>query len=73
LRRDPRSIKGRCSACRFLGICNGNLRARAESYFGDFLAPDPACYLSDLEIGIAPGTPASRAAAEFPVPVQGVE
>lgn len=71
LRRDPRQIKGRCSACRFLGICNGNLRARAESYFGDFLAPDPACYLSDLEIGIDPGTPQARAAAEFPVPVQG--
>jgi radical SAM protein with 4Fe4S-binding SPASM domain len=72
LRLDPRPIKGRCSGCRFLGLCNGNLRARAESYFGDFMAPDPACYLTDAEIGIKPGTPYARAAAEWPVPVQSV-
>jgi radical SAM protein with 4Fe4S-binding SPASM domain len=70
LRRKPRPIKGRCSVCRFRGLCNGNLRARAESYFDDFLAPDPACYLTDAEIGIRPGTPQARAAAEWPVPVQ---
>lgn len=72
MRRSPRPVKGRCSGCRFLGLCNGNLRARAESYFGDFLAPDPACYLTDEEIGIREGTPEARAAAEFPVPVQGI-
>lgn len=70
MRLAPRPIKGRCSGCRFLGLCNGNLRARAESYFGDFLAPDPACYLTDAEIGIKPGTAQARAAAEWPVPVQ---
>jgi radical SAM protein with 4Fe4S-binding SPASM domain len=58
-------LKGRCAGCRFLEICNGNLRVRAERYFGDFLAPDPACYLTDEEIGVRPG-----AAAEWPVPVQ---
>jgi radical SAM protein with 4Fe4S-binding SPASM domain len=73
LRASPRPIKGRCSACRFLPLCNGNLRARAESYFGDFLAPDPACYLTDAEIGIQPRTAAARAAAEWPVPVQSVQ
>jgi radical SAM protein with 4Fe4S-binding SPASM domain len=72
LRRDPRPIKGRCSDCQFFGMCNGNLRARAESYFGDFLAPDPACYLTDEEIGIEPGTHRARIAAEWPVPVQGI-
>ena len=70
LRMNPRPIKGRCSACRFLELCNGNLRARAESYFGEFLGPDPACYLTDAEIGIQPGTPEAQAAAEWPVPVQ---
>jgi radical SAM protein with 4Fe4S-binding SPASM domain len=63
-------LKGRCGGCQFLDMCNGNLRARAESYFGDFLAPDPACYLTDEEIGIAPGTPAAEEAAAWPVPVQ---
>jgi hypothetical protein len=29
-----------------------NLRARAESYYGDPWAEDPACYLSDEELGI---------------------
>ena len=63
-------LKGRCSSCRYLEICNGNLRVRAERYFGDFLAPDPACYLTDEEIGIRPGSAAAAEAARFPAPVQ---
>jgi len=63
-------LKGRCRVCKWLDICNGNLRVRAERYFGDFLAPDPACYLTDEEIGVAPGTPAAAEAAKWPVPVQ---
>jgi len=47
--RRPR-LKGRCARCRWLDICNGNFRARAEAVYGDFWAPDPACYLSDEEI-----------------------
>ncbi|MEJ5297817.1 MAG: hypothetical protein WHZ52_07270, partial [Armatimonadota bacterium] len=46
-------LKGRCGGCRFLKMCNGNLRVRAERYWGDWLAPDPACYLTDEEIGVA--------------------
>ena len=65
LRSTPRPIKGRCSSCSFRTLCNGNLRARAESYFGDFLAPDPACYLTDQEIGLA-----EESAGEWRVPVQ---
>lgn len=72
LRRKPRPIKGRCASCRFLPVCNGNLRARAEIYFDDFLAPDPACYLTDEEIGIEPGSEAAVEAETWPVPVQGV-
>ena len=63
-------LKGRCRFCRYLDICNGNLRVRAESYFDDFLAPDPACYLTDEEIGIAPDSAAAEEAARWPVPVQ---
>ncbi|MDR1962114.1 MAG: radical SAM protein [Gracilibacteraceae bacterium] len=43
-------LRGRCAACRWLDICNGNFRARAEALHGDFWAADPACYLSDGEI-----------------------
>jgi radical SAM protein with 4Fe4S-binding SPASM domain len=67
LRESPRPISGRCTACRFMPICNGNLRARAESYFGDFLAPDPACYLTDAEIGFELG---ADSAGQWLVPVQ---
>jgi 12,18-didecarboxysiroheme deacetylase len=43
-------VGGRCATCRFLNICGGNFRARAEAYHGDFWAEDPACYLTDEEI-----------------------
>lgn len=46
-------LKGRCAQCRFLNACNGNLRVRAEAVHGDYWAPDPACYLTDEEIGVA--------------------
>ncbi|WP_066635960.1 putative heme d1 biosynthesis radical SAM protein NirJ1 [Desulfolucanica intricata] len=45
-------LKGRCASCRWLSICNGNFRARAEAVSGDFWESDPACYLTDEEIGI---------------------
>jgi Fe-coproporphyrin III synthase len=43
-------VKGRCAACRWLDICGGNFRVRAEALTGDVWAPDPACYLTDEEI-----------------------
>lgn len=43
-------VGGRCKDCRFLNICGGNFRARAEAYYGDVWAQDPACYLTDEEI-----------------------
>lgn len=45
-------LKGRCARCRYLDLCNGNLRVRAEAVYGDIWAEDPACYLSDREIGL---------------------
>jgi 12,18-didecarboxysiroheme deacetylase len=43
-------VKGRCHDCRWLDICGGNFRVRAEAATGDLWAPDPACYLTDEEI-----------------------
>ena len=43
-------LRGRCARCRYLDICNGNFRVRAEAVHGDVWAPDPACYLTDEEI-----------------------
>ncbi|MBI2831591.1 MAG: radical SAM protein [Chloroflexi bacterium] len=45
-------LKGRCAACRYVDLCNGNLRVRAEAVFNDVWAEDPACYLTDKEIGL---------------------
>lgn len=52
LKEKKRYVKGRCSKCRWLDICGGNLRVRAEAVTGDIWAPDPACYLTDEEIGL---------------------
>lgn len=46
-------LKGRCARCQYVDLCNGNLRVRAEAVFGDIWAEDPACYLTDQEIGLA--------------------
>lgn len=45
-------LKGRCRVCKFIDGCGGSLRVRADLYFGDPWAPDPACYLTDAEIGL---------------------
>ena len=52
LRNRRAHLKGRCAQCRFLDLCGGNFRARAEAVTGDPWAPDPACYLTDDEIGL---------------------
>lgn len=57
-------LKGRCGACRFQSMCGGSLRVRAQHYFGDRWAEDPACYLTDEEIGYQPGPDEVR-----PIPV----
>jgi radical SAM protein with 4Fe4S-binding SPASM domain len=45
-------IKGRCGKCQFFEICNGNFRAGAKYATGDNWESDPACYLTDAEIGV---------------------
>jgi len=54
LKRRPRRVKGRCGSCRYFDICGGNTRVRALKLTGDPWAEDPACYLTDAEIGAPP-------------------
>ncbi|HJN92677.1 MAG TPA: SPASM domain-containing protein, partial [Dehalococcoidia bacterium] len=53
--RDRRSLlPQRCQDCRFVTVCNGNFRSRAEATTGDTWGADPFCYLSDEEVaGVA--------------------
>ena len=69
LKAKPRPVKGRCAACKYQKICGGNTRVRAMQISGDPWAEDPACYLTDDEIGVTPGprlelTPYSRESAK---------
>ncbi len=57
LRDRKRYLKGRCATCRFLDVCGGNFRVRAEAVTGDLWASDPACYLTDDEIVSVEGRP----------------
>ncbi|MEE8336655.1 MAG: radical SAM protein [Dehalococcoidia bacterium] len=50
LRERPKRLPDRCQGCRFLSICNGNFRSRAEATTGELWGDDPLCYLTDAEI-----------------------
>jgi len=84
LRLRPRPVEGRCGACAYLDVCGGNTRVRAYQLSDNVWAEDPACYLSDAEIGISgladdalqgAWSPAPPALAPTPsptvIPVQG--
>ncbi len=45
LRERKKYLKGKCASCKWLDICNGNSRARAEAVTDDIWQPDPACYI----------------------------
>jgi heme d1 biosynthesis radical SAM protein NirJ len=51
LKAQPRRIEGRCGECRYFDVCGGNTRVRAHQLTGNAWAEDPACYLTDEEIG----------------------
>ncbi|MFZ0612399.1 MAG: 12,18-didecarboxysiroheme deacetylase [Desulfobacterales bacterium] len=53
LKEKKNHVTGRCAGCRWLNVCGGNFRVRAEAVTGDVWAPDPACYLTDEEISDA--------------------
>jgi len=44
-------LQGRCAQCKFIDLCGGALRVRAEITTGNPWAPDPGCYLMDKEVG----------------------
>jgi len=50
LKEKKKHVKGRCADCRWLDVCAGNFKVRAEAVSDDVWAPDPACYLTDEEI-----------------------
>ncbi|GAB3553698.1 heme d1 biosynthesis radical SAM protein NirJ [Noviherbaspirillum agri] len=52
LKASPRPVKGRCAECAYLDVCGGNTRVRAMQLTGDPWQEDPACYLTDEEIGV---------------------
>jgi len=52
LKDRPSHIKGRCRLCKWFKACGGSLRVRADLVYNDPFAPDPACYLTDEEIGL---------------------
>jgi heme d1 biosynthesis radical SAM protein NirJ len=52
LKASPRRIEGRCGQCTYFDICGGNTRVRAHQLTGNPWAEDPACYLTDEEIGV---------------------
>ena len=60
LRQRPRPLKGRCGACAYKEVCGGNTRIRALQLTGDPWEEDPACYLSNAEIGLADADDSSR-------------
>lgn len=64
-------IKGRCRLCQFFNLCGGALRVRADLHFNDPWAPDPACYLTDDEIGLDEDKKAEleQKGEVFPMPV----
>lgn len=50
LRAREERLPARCRDCRFLSLCNGNFRSRAEAITGDTWGEDPFCYLTDEEV-----------------------
>ena len=54
LRHRAYFLKGRCRFCKYLSMCGGSFRVRADLVYKDPWAPDPACYLTDEEIGLGP-------------------
>jgi 12,18-didecarboxysiroheme deacetylase len=50
LKEKKRYVQGRCARCRWLDVCGGNFRVRAEAKTGNLWAEDPQCYLTEEEI-----------------------
>ena len=46
-------LAGRCGECQWKPLCGGSFRVRAQFTHGDPWASDPACYLTNEEVGCA--------------------
>lgn len=55
-----RRLQGRCGRCRFLSVCRGSHRERALAWSGEVWASDPACVMTDAEVGEAVETVSRR-------------
>jgi len=67
LKAVPRVIKGRCGECSYFDVCGGNTRVRALQLTDDPWQEDPACYMSDAEIGLDSGRDRLKMAPYIPV------
>ena len=68
LRALPEHLAGsRCGACRYKDQCGG-CRVRAEAVHGDPWDDDPACYLTDEEIGLVSPEVARLSRTDSPSP-----
>lgn len=54
-------LKGRCGACKWIDACGGSFRVRALRVYDDPWMEDPACYLTDEEIGLSDAKEAGAA------------
>ncbi|MBI1999914.1 MAG: hypothetical protein HYS69_01755, partial [candidate division NC10 bacterium] len=65
-------VKGRCAPgiCKWFDACGGAMRVRADLVYNDPWAPEPACYLTDEEIGFTDEKKAIVKARgeDFPMP-----
>ncbi len=68
LRNRRAQIEGRCARCPFFELCGGGSRVRAEALSGDLWASDPACHLTDEELGLAPCEESDHAPVRPPDP-----
>ncbi|MBK7579001.1 MAG: radical SAM protein [Myxococcales bacterium] len=51
LRERTRHLTGRCGSCNYVEHCRGSHRERALAHSRDMWASDPACVMTDAEIG----------------------
>lgn len=52
LKERTERLGGRCGGCRFVALCRGSHRERALARSRDLWAPDPACVMTDEEVGV---------------------
>lgn len=67
LKAVPRVIKGRCGECSYFDVCGGNTRVRALQLTDDPWQEDPACYMSDAEIGLGGARERVKMAPYIPI------